>query len=96
MAKKLKANIFVYSANDLISGDVVFYSEQNGWVRDFISAKRIMKEELEKFQEKVSTELKQNNIINPYLVELDDDGKITKLRERIRFKGINIKDFKNV
>ena len=29
-------------------------------------------------------------------VELDDDGKITKLRERIRFKGINIKDFKNV
>ena len=91
MAKKLKANIFVYSANDLISGDVVFYSEQNGWVRDFISAKRIMKEELEKFQEKVSAELKQNNIINPYLVELDDDGKITKLRERIRFKGINIK-----
>ena len=47
MAKKLKANIFVYSANDLISGDVVFYSEQNGWVRDFISAKRIMKEELD-------------------------------------------------
>ena len=46
MAKKLKANIFVYSANDLISGNVVFYSEQKGWVKDFLFAKRIMKEEL--------------------------------------------------
>ena len=96
MAKKLKANIFVYSANDLISGHVVFYSEQKGWVRDFISAKRIMKEDLGELQEKPPIDLIQNNIINPYLVELDDDGKITKLRERIRFKGINIKDFKNV
>ena len=96
MAKKLKANIFVYSANDLISGNVVFYSEQKGWVRNFIFAKRIMKEELDKFQEKVSMDLKQNNVINPYLVELNDDGKISKLRERIRFKGLNLKDFKNV
>ena len=96
MAKKLKANMFVYSANDLISGNVIFYSEQKGWVSEFIFAKRIMKEELDKFQEKVSMDLKQNNIINPYLIELDDDGKITKLRERIRFKGLNIQDFKNV
>lgn len=96
MAKKLKANIFVYSANDLISGNVVFYSEQKGWVRNFIFAKRIMKEELDKFQERVSMDLKQNNVINPYLVELNDDGKISKLRERIRFKGLNLKDFKNV
>ena len=96
MAKKLKANMFVYSANDLISGNVVFYSEQKGWVRDFLFAKRIMKEELEKFQEKVSMDLKQNNIINPYLVELDDNGEISKLRERIRFEGLNIKDYKDV
>ena len=55
-----------------------------------------MKEELEKFQEKVSMDLKQNNIINPYLVELDDNGEISKLRERIRFEGLNIKDYKDV
>ena len=51
---------------------------------------------VEKFQEKVSMDLKQNNIINPYLVELDDNGEISKLRERIRFEGLNIKDCKDV
>ena len=44
-----------------------------------------MKEELESFKKKFQKmDLKQNNIINPYLVELDDNGEISKLRERIR------------
>ena len=96
MAKKLNANIFVYSANDLINGHVVFYSGNKGWVNEFTEAKKIMKEDIDHFEKKIASKVKKNLVVNPYLVELNDDGTIKKLREKIRFTGLNLKGFENV
>ena len=96
MAKKLNANIFVYSANDLISGHVVFYSDKKGWVKEFTKAKKIMKKDIDYFEEKIASKVKKNLIVNPYLVELNDDGTMKKLREKIRFTGLNLEGFENV
>tara|TARA_Y100000816_G_scaffold284022_1_gene261632 strand:- start:94 stop:225 length:132 start_codon:yes stop_codon:yes gene_type:complete len=37
-----------------------------------------------------------NNIINPYLVEIDSNGKINKLREKIRYLGPKLESQYNV
>ena len=92
MPKKLNANFFVYSANDLLNGHVLFFSEEKGWIKSFLEAKKISKDDLETFERKMSNELNTNEIINPYPVELNDDGSVKKLREKIRINGLSLKE----
>ena len=40
----------------------------------------------------MSNELNTNEIINPYPVELNDDGSVKKLREKIRINGLSLKE----
>ncbi len=94
MAKKLRGDFFFLSANSLKFGSVVFYSK-NGWDSSFKNAIKIRKDEIE-FYEKIGK--KDENdciIISPTFIEIDEEGKILTLRDKIRINGITI-DLKNV
>ena len=87
MAKKLEGDFFILSANDLLSGKVVFYSEE-GWSVNSKNALRIHKDQLENY-EKIS-KIEEDNciVVSPTFVELDELGNIRKLRDKIRDKGL--------
>ena len=90
MAKKLKGEEFYLSANDLISGDVV-YLTKNNWSTDFNEAIKIKRNEIEKY-EKIAIEDENNClIIGPFFIELTEDGQIRKLRDKIRKNGLTFK-----
>ena len=87
MAKKLKGELFYLSANDLKTGAVVFYSNKS-WSKDLDKAKVIKREEIEQYERIADLNEKDCKIISPTFVELNNDGKIKKLRDIIRYKGI--------
>ena len=87
MAKKLKGELFYLSANDLKSGKVVYYSNKS-WSRNLNEARIIKRDEIEEFERIANLNEKKCKIISPIFVELSDDGKIKKLRDIIRYKGI--------
>ena len=87
MAKKLKGELFYLSANDLKSGEVVYYSNKS-WSRNLKEARIIRRDEIEEFERIADLNEKKCKIISPIFVELSDDGKIKKLRDIIRYKGI--------
>tara|TARA_B100000927_G_C16142411_1_gene339920 strand:+ start:88 stop:357 length:270 start_codon:yes stop_codon:yes gene_type:complete len=87
MAKKLRGELFYLSANDLKSGKVVYYSNKS-WSRNLNEARIIKRDEIEEFERIANLNEKKCKIISPIFVELSDDGKIKKLRDIIRYKGI--------
>ena len=87
MAKKLKGELFYLSANDLKTGEVVYYSNKS-WSKNLKEARVIRREEIEEFERIADLSEKNCKIISPIFVELSDDGKIKKLRDIIRYKGI--------
>ena len=87
MAKKLRGELFYLSANDLKSGEVVYYSNKS-WSRNLNEARVIRRDEIEEFERIAELNEKKCKIISPIFVELSDDGKIKKLRDIIRYKGI--------
>ena len=87
MAKKLRGELFYLSANDLKSGEVVYYSNKS-WSRNLKEARIIRRDEIEEFERIADLNEKKCKIISPMFVELSDDGKIKKLRDIIRYKGI--------
>ena len=87
MAKKLRGELFYLSANDLKSGEVVYYSNKS-WSRNLKEARIIRRDEIEEFERIAELNEKKCKIISPIFVELSDDGKIKKLRDIIRYKGI--------
>ena len=90
MGKKLDGEFFFLSANDLITGGVVFFSEK-GWLSDKSSAVKIKNSELKKYEEISQVEEKNCNIVSPTFVEIDESGNIKKLRDRIRHEGVTVK-----
>ena len=90
MGKKLNGDFFLLSANELESGKVVFYTSK-GWHRDSKKAIRIDRNELEKYKEIVKIDEDRCLIISAEFVELDEYGKIKKLRDKIRNSGLTIK-----
>tara|TARA_B100000886_G_scaffold339270_1_gene304244 strand:- start:614 stop:892 length:279 start_codon:yes stop_codon:yes gene_type:complete len=90
MVKKLEGDFFFLSANDLISGNVVFFSKK-GWSNNKSSALKIKKSELKKYEEISKQEEKNCKIVSPAFVELNELGNIKKLRDKIRYKGVTIK-----
>tara|TARA_B100000035_G_scaffold282542_1_gene264179 strand:- start:869 stop:1138 length:270 start_codon:yes stop_codon:yes gene_type:complete len=87
MAKKLRGELFYLSANDLKTGEVVYYSDKS-WSKDLKKARVIRREEIEEFERIANLNEKTCKIISPIFVELSDNGKIKKLRDIIRYKGI--------
>ena len=49
MAKKLRGELFYLSANDLKTGEVVYYSDKS-WSKDLKKARVIRREEIEEFE----------------------------------------------
>ena len=90
MAKKLKGNQFLLSANDLVSGKVVFYSE-SGWIVNSRKAIKIAKKDIEKYNEIIEKEERKCLIVSAEFVELEESGEIKTLRDKIRNSGLTIK-----
>ena len=87
MVKKLKGNFFFLSANDLKTGAVIYY-DGNNWSRKIEKAFKINRDEIEKYENIAKNFEKKCIIISPIFVELTDEGKIKKLRDIIRYKGL--------
>lgn len=90
MAKKLKGDQFLLSANDLVSGKVVFYSE-SGWIVNSRKALKIAKKDIEKYNEIIEKEERKCLIVSAEFVELEESGEIKTLRDKIRNSGLTIK-----
>ena len=90
MAKKIKGDQFLLSANDLESGKVVFYSE-SGWIVNSKKALKIAKKDIEKYNEIIEKEERKCLIVSAEFVELEESGEIKTLRDRIRNSGLTIK-----
>ena len=90
MTKKLTGDYFLLSANELKSGKVVFYS-LDGWSIYSKRALKIKREDLEKYKEIFTEDERKCKIVSPLFVELDELGKIKKLRDKIRNNGVTIK-----
>lgn len=91
MKKKIKGDFFLYSANRLLDGKVVYFNKKGVWKENYKEAMIIKFSDIEKYETIVSNDEKGCLIIGPYLIELNKDGKIKKLREQIREKGFNPK-----
>ncbi|MAZ46574.1 MAG: hypothetical protein CMM98_03255 [Rickettsiales bacterium] len=87
MAKKLKGEEFYLSANDLNSGGVI-YLAKNKWTTNFNEAIKIKKNDIEKYEKIAIEDENKCLIIGPFFVELTEDGKIRKLRDKIRKNGL--------
>lgn len=96
MVKKLNGNLFIYSANSLLDGRVIYFSKTKGWTSDFKRASIIKKEMISSIEKVIISCSDKNNIINPYLIEVDKNRKVVKLRERIRLFGLRLQDQNNV
>ena len=91
--KKLKSDYFIFSANRLRDGKVIFLSDLNSrkiWTEDSSAATVFKKNEIEKYNKIVMKYEKSCEIIEPYLVEVNKKGEISKLREKIRSNGLNL------
>ena len=87
MVKKLKGDSFFLSANDLKTGEVVYY-DGNNWSKKLEKAKKFYRDEIEKYENIAKKFEKKCIIISPTFVELTNEGKIKKLRDIIRYKGL--------
>ena len=87
MAKKLRGELFYLSANDLKTGEVVYYSNKS-WSKDLNKAQVMRREDIEEYERIADLNEKTCKIISPIFVELNNHGKIKKLRDLIRYKGI--------
>ncbi len=88
--KKLKGDSFLLSANDLLSGKVVFYNK-SGWTTKSCEAQKINKRDILKYNKIIEEEEMKCLIVSPVFIELDESGQIKTLRDKIRNSGITFK-----
>ena len=96
MVKKQNGELFIFSANNLLDGNVIYFSKYEGWTKDFHKATKLQNKDIESIKNLLMNESINNKIINPYLVEIDSNGKINKLREKIRYLGPKLESQYNV
>lgn len=96
MVKKLNGELFIYSANSLLDGRVIYFSKTKGWTEDFNQASIFKKSMVLSIEKVIISRTDKNNVINPYLIEVDKNGKVIKLRERIRLIGLKLQGQYNV
>ena len=90
MVKKLTGEEFYLSANDLTTGDVIYFAK-NKWSTDFSKAIKIKRNEIEEYEKIAIDDEKKCLIIGHFFVELTEDGQIRKLRDKIRKNGLTFK-----
>ena len=90
MAKKLRGEQFYLSANDLTSGDVI-YLAKNKWSKNFNEAIKINRDDIEKYEKIAIKDENKCLIVGPIFVELTEEGKLRKLRDKIRKNGLTFK-----
>ena len=90
MAKKITGDFFIYSANNLKDGKVVYYGKMNNWVKDYKNALVFCKNKLNFYEGLVSIDEKKCLIVSPYIVETTKSGEILKHREKIRSQGLKL------
>ncbi len=94
MAKKVKTDqIFVLTANDLSSGDIVFWSGESRWAQEITSAHVIAANEQDTFTEIASASESANEVVGAYLTPVErknSDLQPVELRERRRVAGPSI------
>tara|TARA_B100001029_G_C14995841_1_gene414951 strand:+ start:850 stop:1125 length:276 start_codon:yes stop_codon:yes gene_type:complete len=90
MAKKLKGDYFYLTANDLKTGSVVYYCK-NKWSSKVFDAIKISRLDLEKYEKIAQNYERKCYIVSPFFIELDEIGKIRKMRDKIRQNGITFK-----
>ena len=90
MAKKLRGDTFYLTGNDVKSGSVIYYTKDN-WSGNFYKAVKIKKNDMEKYQKLANHFEAKGDVISPFFIELNDAGKLRKLRDIIRRDGISIK-----
>lgn len=77
---------YVLSANDLLSGAVVFWSG-NSWTPDF---SRALYGDAENLAHIGTKEQAKNRIVDAYTIKLNESGQPVKLREQRRLAGVSV------
>ena len=95
MIKKLRGEFFILSANDLRTGHVVFMTK-NGWSSNSDKATKIRINQIDEFQAISVRDEKKCIIVSSKFVELDEEGKIKSLRDKIRNSGLTFEIKNNV
>ena len=89
MAKKLRGEEFYLSANHLTTGDVIYFA-RNKWSTDFNEAIKIKRIEVERYEKIAIEDENKCLIVSPIFIELTEEGKIRRLRDKIRKNGLTI------
>lgn len=79
----------IVSANDLLVGDVVYFTAADGWTRDLREA-ALARDDAEAEGLLARAALQQNRVVDPYLAEVALDGptpRPTHFREAFRARG---------
>ena len=90
LVKKITGDFFIFSANNLKNGEVVYFDKNKNWVRNSKSAFVFSKEKLDYYEKFVSNDEKKCLIVWPYVVETTKSGQILKHREKIRAEGLKL------
>jgi hypothetical protein len=85
----------ILTANRLVLGEVVYWSEAKGWVPRLVDASTLADEAAAKAaQERGAESVRQREVVNPYLLEIRMDGGDmvpVKEREKIRARGPSVR-----
>jgi hypothetical protein len=94
MAKKIKSDLsYILTANELTTGDVVFWSRENSWTDTLAKASLISNDETEAFAEIGTSSERANEVVGAYLTPVQQNAAAitpVELRERRRVKGPSI------
>lgn len=90
LVKRITGDFFIFSANDLKNGEVVYLDENKNWVHNSKSALIFSKEKLDYYEKLVNNDEKKCLIVGPYVVETTKSGQILKHREKIRAEGLKL------
>ena len=70
-------------------GGMLFYG-RNGWTSEFDEAIKIPRNEIEFYEAKCKSYEDNCIIISPTFIEIDENGDVLNLRDKIRINGITI------
>lgn len=96
MARKAqKPDCYILTANDLISGDIVYWGQNEAWTKQFSNSLSILTEEDKDKLEQIGKQEENNNIVvGAYIISLQKqaDGRLypLALREQHRIQGPSI------
>ncbi|GAB4195920.1 MAG: DUF2849 domain-containing protein [Thalassobaculales bacterium] len=94
MAKTVEApELQAVTANDLRSGAVVFLTHDGGWTTEAAAAAIAGPEASQALLAEAERQARENRVIAPYLIAVDEAARPLRLRERIRAAGPSVAHF---